>query len=319
MEWLNEALTALAAARAAHFIATALAAGVPVFRVAVAGPATASSPAVAGAVDAQTSRLAALGLGLTIVTGLIWFVLTAADISGVSASEALGSNVVRTLLLDTQFGTVAEVRITLAAILGICLVYDRFLTARWLAAVAAIAFIGALAWAGHAGAGLGIEADFHVAADALHLVGAGAWVGGLLPFALLLRRARRDGDRTWATVALKATRRFSTLGLASVAVLIVSGLINAWFLVGSLAALVVTLYGRLLVIKLTLFAAMLAFATINRFRLTPLLDIGPAGAAQATTLRTLTRNSVIEIVLGLLVFSIVGALGTLHPAIHFVE
>jgi putative copper resistance protein D len=31
----------------------------------------------------------------------------------------------------------------------------------------------------------------------------------------------------------------------------------------------------------------------------------------------LTRNSKIEIALGLMIFAIVGALGTLHPAVHF--
>jgi len=33
----------------------------------------------------------------------------------------------------------------------------------------------------------------------------------------------------------------------------------------------------------------------------------------------LTRNSVAEIVLGLLIFVIVGLLGTLHPAAHLVN
>jgi putative copper resistance protein D len=34
-------------------------------------------------------------------------------------------------------------------------------------------------------------------------------------------------------------------------------------------------------------------------------------------IRQLTRNSIIEIALGLTIFAIVGMLGTLHPAIHF--
>jgi copper resistance protein D len=34
-------------------------------------------------------------------------------------------------------------------------------------------------------------------------------------------------------------------------------------------------------------------------------------------LRQLARNSMIEIALGLAIFAIVGALGTMHPAIHF--
>jgi copper resistance protein D len=43
------------------------------------------------------------------------------------------------------------------------------------------------------------------------------------------------------------------MGYVAVAVLIASGLINSWFLVGSFAALLGTLYGRLLLVKLSLF------------------------------------------------------------------
>jgi putative copper resistance protein D len=41
-----------------------------------------------------------------------------------------------------------------------------------------------------------------------------------------------------------------------------------------------------------------------------------SGNEALPALRQLTRNSVIEIALGFTIFAIVGALGTLHPAIH---
>jgi putative copper resistance protein D len=56
---------------------------------------------------------------------------------------------------------------------------------------------------------------------------------------------------------------FSRVGVASVA-LICSGIVNAWIRVGSFRALLVTDYGQLLLLKLAVFAAMVAFATINR-------------------------------------------------------
>jgi putative copper resistance protein D len=68
-----------------------------------------------------------------------------------------------------------------------------------------------------------------------------------------------------------------------------------------------------LMLKLAVFAAMLGFAAVNRFWLTPRLGGSPDDAA----LGQLMRNSVIEIVLGFLIFAIVGLLGTLHPASHF--
>ena len=72
-------------------------------------------------------------------------------------------------------------------------------------------------------------------------------------------------------------------------------------------------------LKLIVFAIMVVLATVNRFRLTPLLALPPESEAQCHALRSLTRNSVTEIALGLLVFSIVGVLGTLHPATHLMK
>ena len=69
-------------------------------------------------------------------------------------------------------------------------------------------------------------------------------------------------------------------------------------------------------LKLVIFAVMLAFAAVNRFRLTPRLGVSAADGARLEALRQLTRNSVIEIALGIAIFAIVGVLGTLHPAIH---
>ena len=50
------------------------------------------------------------------------------------------------------------------------------------------------------------------------------------------------------------------LGIVSVATVLGSGIVNAWILVGSFDALIATPYGRLLMLKIALFAAMLVFA-----------------------------------------------------------
>jgi putative copper resistance protein D len=86
-------------------------------------------------------------------------------------------------------------------------------------------------------------------------------------------------------------------------------------LVGSFHALLGAEYGRILMLKLVVFALMLAFAAVNRFSLTPRLLVASGKERQA--IRRLTRNSIVEIVLGFSILAIVGMLGTLHPAIHF--
>ena len=153
-------------------------------------------------------------------------------------------------------------------------------------------------------------------ADALHLLAASAWIGGLVSLVLLLAATSRNQSSDWAKLARDATERFSMLGLLSVTTLILTGVVNAWILVGSFHALLVTEYGRLLISKIAVFAVMLAFAAMNRFWWTPRLASTSGKNENAEALRQLARNSAIEIALGVVIFVIVGVLGTLHPAIH---
>jgi putative copper resistance protein D len=118
---------------------------------------------------------------------------------------------------------------------------------------------------------------------------------------------------------LDAVRRFSSLGVVSVATLVSSGIVNAWLLVGSFRGLVVTSYGRVLMLKLAVFLVMVSVAAINRFFLTPRLAISGGDDAQRKLVHGLRRNALVEFVLVLLVFAVVGLLGTLHPAAHLVK
>jgi putative copper resistance protein D len=264
----------------------------------------------------QIRLTAWIGLAVAVATGVIWFEVQAAAISGLPFGEAMTSDVRSTVLNETQFGLVSKVRLVLAVILAACLAYDRFAHARWLALGSALGFLAAIAWTGHAGSTPGEIGNLHLVADALHLIAAASWIGGLVPLALLLAAAQRNQGLAWASLAPRATQRFSALGIVSVGTLSATGLINAWILVGSIHALIVTDYGRVLVLKLVVLAMMLTFAAINRFWLTPRLGFSPDKELQLKALRQLSRNSVTEIVLGLTIFAIVGVLGTLHPAVH---
>ena len=143
----------------------------------------------------------------------------------------------------------------------------------------------------------------------LHLLTAGAWLGSLPAFVLLLWQAQRNADPAWGDFATRATQRFSTVAILSVSVLLASGLVNSWNLLSSPRDLLTTDYGRLIALKAALFASMLAIAAVNRFYLTPRLP-------ERTAMRGLQRNSLAEILLGLCVLGFVGALGTLSPTAH---
>lgn len=301
--------------RAAHFAATAQTAGALAFLMLVAVPAARA----AGVGMSVTSylRIAWLALGVALLSGLAWVVLEIAAMSGLPLDEAIADGMVPVVLTRTNFGIVSCARGALAVLLGVALWFAHVDAARWLALVCAVALLGSLAWTGHAVGTVGALALPHLIGDTLHCLAAGAWVGSLIPLVLLLAAARHHDDPQWDKLAYVATRRFSTIGLISVATLIITGLLNAWILVGSLEALVATEHGRLLQAKLGLFALMLGLAAVNRLHWTPRLAQA-AGPLGAQALRQLTRNGAVEAGLGAAVFIAVGALGTVHPAIHLV-
>jgi copper resistance protein D len=309
--------------RAVHFAATITVAGVAFFIVFIAGPALCRS--------AEGARLAALlrpvfawiawmGLALTAVSGTAWLLLNAQSMSDRPLSEVFSEGVLWTVLLQTEYGRDWLVRLALACVLVVMFV--PFLSARgsktfWIKLVVvalAAGFVGTLALAGHAVGASGSEGVIHPAADFLHLVAAAAWVGTLLPLALLLAAAGREPASIG--IARTATVRFSTFGIVSIATLLITGTINTWYLAGSIPALTGTDYGRLLLIKIALFLGTVAVAAVNRLRLTPRLVAGASAAATQDALSQLRRNTAIEVATGAIVIAIVAVLGMTPPGLH---
>lgn len=305
--------------RAIHFAAAAVTVGALMFRAFVAEPALRCQREARAIVDTQIRSVAWTGLAVTVASGLTWVLLLTMSLSGEGPGEAVMSGALRDVLNLTQFGLVSQVRLAFAAVLAICLALQRSALSRWIGLGAAVGLMAPIAWTGHAASTLPKLGYLHLAADALHLLAAAAWIGGLVPLALLLNKGRKYHLVAWASLELDAVRRFSSLGIVSVATLIVSGLINAWILVGSFRGLVETEYGWILTLKVMVFTIMVVLATINRFMLTPRMALPPGSEAQGHALGRLTRNTVAEIGLGLLVFVIVAVLGTLHPAAHLVR
>jgi copper resistance protein D len=308
--------------RAIHFAATIMAAGVIFFVAFVAEPALrkAANHALVRTLFTRLRWVAWLSLAFALVSGTAWLVLTAASMSGQSVAEVYAQDVLWTVLSQTDFGNDWLVRFVLAcALAGVCI---SFLTVQgsgspWLKAAAvflAAAFAGSLAWTGHAIGGQGIEGVLHPIADILHLIGAAAWVGALVPLALLLAVTGTDADAL--AVARIATLRFSTLGIASVATILITGIVNTWYLSGSVDALTETKYGHLLLIKIALFFAMVGVAAFNRLRLTPRLVDNPDVTTAHSVRRQLGRNAAVEAAMGAAIIAIVAALGTLPPGSH---
>jgi len=294
MNWLTDPLVL---SRFVHFAACVMAAGTAVFAVLAAGPA-----AELDALRRRWRLIVMSSAAIAALSGLAWLALIAANIVGTSLADACLHGGLWSVASDTQFGRIALARILLVLILVVPLWSDR---AR---AALALALAVLIAPAGHAGAQAGPWGWLHLAADAGQLAAAAGWLGGLLPLAMLLAAAHRD-PAALGPAAIRTTARFSSLGIACVGTLIVTGAVNSWFLLSGPADLVTTVYGRVLALKLGLFAAMLAIAAVNRFHLTPRL-------AEAGVARTLRRNSLYELALGAGVVFLVAVLGTQEPGGH---
>jgi putative copper resistance protein D len=224
-------------------------------------------------------------------------------------------------LSETTFGWVWTGRMLLAIIfLGV--VSRRFASTAapqpdWIKPFLTAALLASLAGVGHSQIEEGVAGVIHATSDAAHLLAAGAWLGGLLPLGFILVHYGRETDTARATDLDVILLRFSGMGYVAVATLVGSGLVNGWFLIGSVSSLFATPYGQLLLVKLVLFAGMLALAVSNRFWIVPSLTKARTDDRNASTAWTarLRHHVLGEQFLGLMVLLIVSILGTMRPAI----
>ena len=269
----------LIAARVFHFIAVISLTGVFAFECLVLGPASRQAgvgPQKTLGLRRRLGWLAWASLALGLVSGAAWLAPVAANMSGKPLGIALWREVVPVVLTRTQFGQDWLLRLALAALVAVCLLTLQGVrrgvgAIGWAALLLAAVMLASLAWAGHGAATPGTPGDLHLVADILHLLAAGLWVGTLIPLALLLAEARRVGDPGWGAITRAATRRFSVLAMTSVATLFSAGLVNTWFLAGTVPTLIGTEYGRLLLAKIAIFLTMVVIAAVNLLRLTPRL------------------------------------------------
>jgi len=298
--------------------------GTFIFWVLISGPAFRHAEAVQGLqvrLDRRLLTLAWSSLLVALTSGAAWLVIVASQMSAMPLNAVLQSGVVKIVLTQTRFGEDWLVRAALAVAIAGCLAVQSHTRSRlsaWIGLLGAAAFIASLAWAGHGAAAEQVPFDsLHLPADILHLLATGAWLGALLPLVLLLAEVGRDGSPEAVAVARAATLRFSTLGLTSVGTLLVTGIVNTWFLAGTIPALLGTLYGQLLLVKVALFAAMIGVASLHRRRFIPSLTaVANETALRLRAVRQIGRNASIEASIGVFVLAIVGIIGTLPPGLH---
>ena len=257
---------------------------------------------------------------LALVSGLALLLVQTAFLEA-RAAAAFDPAALARVLFETHGGRVWLVRH------GLLLLLAAFLAVRWnvdervdwgttrgeaaLLGAAALALVGA---AGHAAA---VEpgAVLAIAVHGVHLLASGLWAGALLPLAVLLAAAAREAGADARPYAVRAARRFSRWALVAVLVLAGSGVANAASHVGSVAGLVGTTYGRLLLAKLALLVPILLLAALNRRLHLPRLS-GDGATVGRPAMRALARFVAVEGALALALFAIVAAMSVTPPARH---
>ncbi|MGY4961476.1 copper resistance CopC/CopD family protein [Streptomyces sp. 900105245] len=142
-----------------------------------------------------------------------------------------------------------------------------------LAATALFSTALAATWSAAEHASAGLQVPLAITSATLHLLAMAAWLGGLVALLRTLRRLE--------SAAVPVLTRFSRMALASVTVLVLTGVYQSWRGLGSWQALTDTTYGRTLLAKLAAVTALLLVAACSRTwtnRLT-----GAARAARAET------------------------------------
>jgi putative copper resistance protein D len=301
-------------ARAVNIGTSILLTGIFTFVVIIVAPAVRAGSNDFQQIERRLLRLAIWSLVAAVLSALLWFCLEVASMSGLPVTRAFSTTAWQTVLFETQFGRVWQLRLRLIAAAFALVALGRaqvkaqrgLIPVLWLLS---IVLLVSLAWISHAAAAR--AHPFGLLGDVLHLCTAGVWIGGLAPLALFLARIRASFSLNETVVPV--LRRFSTFSLCCVSILVVSGLSNSWLLVGSIQALFTTPYGRFLLFKLTIFAILVALGARNRF----LIKEKPLKTpADKDLFHELRRNIICEAWLGAAVVTIVACLGVTPPARH---
>jgi copper resistance protein D len=306
--------TQLIVARAVHIGMSILLAGIFTFDLVILAPDRRVGSGDFYEIEHRLFCLAAWSIVAALLSALLFFWLEVASMSALPLKSAFAAAAWRTVLFETQFGRVWQLRLGLIVAAfplfatGLAKVKARrvLTPVLWLISVV---FLVSLAWISHAAA-----ASVHslgLLGDVLHLCAAGGWIGGLVPLTVFLTRVR--AQFSLGETVTRVVYRFSTLSLCCVSVLVVSGISNSWLLVGSIYALFTTPYGRFLLFKLTVFAILIGFGVRNRFLVKTKLLKTPA---EPDLLPQLHRNVLCEVFLGVAVVAIVACLGVTPPSQH---
>lgn len=208
-------------------------------------------------------------------------------------------------VLNTGFGRVWRWHILIAVIaMVLSIVAGRTRTGNLLLLLTIIGMLVGQASVGHAAMNEGWRGLLQRANQLLHLLSAGWWLGGLVP---LLRCLPWLGQARRAQV-LAALMAFSRSGHWAVALVLITGMVNTWLILGQWPLAWSSPYQRNLLMKIAVVVFMVLMAIGNRYLVVPTLRHN-----EARGIHWLTAITLAEIALANLTLILVSYFATLEP------
>jgi copper transport protein len=292
-------------ARALSFIGLLALIGAAAFRALVLPRARAVN---VGTRARMERRAAVLGFAASMVVIIGALARLFLESEMMSAMPGMQTMSMTDMAMHTQWGFALRLELGAAvvALVSFALAARRLRGAWLVTSISAVVLAVTPALAGHAAASPKFT-SLMIVSDFLHVLGGASWLGSLLavmvvgvPLSLML-----DGVERWSTVA-SLVNSFSPVALASVTVVVASGLVASWVHLEHFSALWETAYGQILLLKLVLVAIALTIGAYNFRRVQPQL-VHEDGTAR------LQRSAVIELSVGLLILLVTGFLTGISP------
>lgn len=251
-----------------------------------------------------------VGVAATLVTSAVLMLVSIAAMMALPAMQVEWGTITA-IVSGTDLGWSFLARTAfLVMALGTCLISPKSSAAYTLLTLFVGLSLATLPWSGHAAADEGVIGLMHRLNDAVHLLAAGCWLGAISWFLWLTVAAHRQRSMPTAPL-LGDIHKFSSIGVLLVAVVAMTGAINAQMIFGIENGFVFiqTNYGWLLAAKLLLVCGMLFFgarnALISRRQI--------ISADTHTNLALLRRSLGAEITLALLVVGLTACIGIMSP------
>ncbi len=248
-------------------------------------------------------RILSASLLAIAVLGFLQLLVIGSDISGDAWWAAFGS-IDAALSIDA--GMALAIRIVIAISMWLVLFQYRIEhpDLYWTAvSLPSLGLLATWAFAGHSSSMRWPEIG--VITDVAHHAAAAAWIAGLAIVGWIVI------PTTAPDVLVVAVRRFSRVAAVSVAVLVVTGLIQTIRLVGNPMDLLDADHGRYLAAKLVVLAVMLGIANVNRRRIDNRLD---DTAKIEQHLGPIRKAVVAEFAIGLAIVAITAAMVVSPPS-----